>query len=228
MADCTHTHNRRSHNRALLIAAVCTISSMLAAAGFAAPALADGDPASDVLTSQALFLPSDAGPPASGQAQLEALLAAAQRSGYPIRVAVIASRADLGSITELWRQPQRYAQFLGQELALVYRGPLLVVMPGGFGVYHDNRVPARERSALDRVSAPASSRALGSAALAGVEHLAAAAGHPLALPAAATPVKPSSADPLPWIVLALGAALVVLAWGASFRARPLGRGAPSS
>jgi hypothetical protein len=54
-----------------------------------------------------------------------------------------ASRSDLGSVTELWRQPQSYARFLDQELSLslVYHGPLLVAMPGGFG-YYDPRSPA--------------------------------------------------------------------------------------
>ena len=45
-------------------------------------ARADGDPASDVLLSQPLFLPQDAGVPATDQAQLASLLAAAHRAGY--------------------------------------------------------------------------------------------------------------------------------------------------
>ena len=48
---------------------------------------------------------------------------------------MIASPTDLGSVTELWRQPQNYARFLAQELSLLYRGPLLVVMPNGYGRY---------------------------------------------------------------------------------------------
>ena len=75
-----------------------------------------------VLATQSLFLPQDAGVPAGRQAQLISLLATAQRSGVPLRVAVIASATDLGSVTELWSQPRLYARFLGQELSLVYRG----------------------------------------------------------------------------------------------------------
>ena len=37
------------------------------------------------------------------------------------RVAIIASPPDLGSVTELWHQPQNYARFLAQELTLIYR-----------------------------------------------------------------------------------------------------------
>ncbi|HUO71429.1 MAG TPA: hypothetical protein VMU39_11670 [Solirubrobacteraceae bacterium] len=121
---------------------------------------ADGDPASDILTTQALFLPQDAGVPAAQQAQLVELLQAARRSGYPIRVALVASRGDLGSITELWQKPQSYAQFLGQELALVDRGPLLVIMPVGFGVYQVNRTPARPRAVLDALAPPRTATAL--------------------------------------------------------------------
>jgi hypothetical protein len=99
--------------------------------GFAPGARADGDPASDVLLAQALFLPQDAGVPATEQAQLASLLAAAHHAGYNLRVALIARPADLGSVTALWHQPENYARFLGQEQSLNYTGALLVVMPGG-------------------------------------------------------------------------------------------------
>jgi hypothetical protein len=108
---------------------------LLACAGPAGSAWADGDPASDVLYSQSVFLPQDAGTSSHQRAQLGAVLQAARRSGFHLKVALIASPADLGSVTELWRQPRNYAMFLGQELSLVYGGALLVVMPNGFGVY---------------------------------------------------------------------------------------------
>ena len=54
-------------------------------------------------------------------------------AGFPIRVAIIASRSDLGAITGLWLKPRAYARFLGLELSLAYTGRLLVVMPNGFG-----------------------------------------------------------------------------------------------
>ena len=35
----------------------------------------------------------------------------------------------------LWGKPQRYADFLGQELVYFWKGPTLVVMPQGYGVF---------------------------------------------------------------------------------------------
>ncbi len=192
----------------------------------AAPARADGDPASDVLATQLLYLPQDADVPAAEQAQLGVLLQTAARDGYQIRVALIASRADLGSVTELWGQPQNYAQFLGQELSLAYKGPLLVVMPDGFGLYRLGGGPVAGRAALAGLSAPGG--ALGTAGLAAIRHLAAAAGHPLPLPGAQSPSKQSSTGVLPWVAFAIGGVLIVLAWAASLRARPLGVRAPHS
>jgi len=195
----------------------------LASGWAAAPAQADGDPASDVLALQTLFLPQDAGVPLGQQAQLVALLAAARRGGYRLRVALVASSTDLGSVTELWRQPQNYAQFLGQELSLVYRGPVLVVMPNGFGLYRPGQRLSAEQTALAGVRAPAATvGGLGTAALAAIRRLAAAAGHVLGVPRTTVPAAAtsSSADTLSWLAFAIGIALIALAWTASLRAQP--------
>jgi hypothetical protein len=195
--------------------------AMLALASAWSPvrARADGDPASDVLATQALFLPQDAAVPSRQAAQLDELLQETARGGYPIRVAVIATAADLGSITELWNQPQSYAEFLGEELSLVYRGPLIVVMPSGVGLYNVGGAAAAHRGVLGGATPRA---AIGAAALADVRSLAAAAGHPLAEPASGPAISNASASsPTPWIALVIGAILVVLAWAASLRARPL-------
>lgn len=199
----------------------------LVCAWAAGPASADGDPASDVLVTQPLFLPADAGIPSSEQAQLQALVEQAGRGGYPIRVALIASPTDLGSVTALWREPQSYAQYLGAELSLVYRGPLLVVMPGGFGLYRVNLSAAAARSALGGIQAPPSTSGLGAVTETAVRRLAAASGHPLtALPGTSpTAPPPAAGDSAPWLAFALGAVAIAIAWGASLRARPL-RGAP--
>ena len=190
------------------------------ACSLALPALAraDGDPASDVLATQSLFLPQDAGIPPAQQSQLFGLLGSAASSGYPIRVAVVASSTDLGSVTELWRQPQTYAQFLGQELSLVYRGPLLVVMPDGFGLYGGSYAA---RSALAGVRIGGGPGSLGPVALTAVVRLAAVAGHQLAIPPAASPSGSSgSSDTVAIAAFAVGALMVALAWAASLRARP--------
>jgi hypothetical protein len=196
-----------------------------ALAGAAAPrALADGDPASDVLASQQLFLPSDGGFPESQAGQLAALLRSAHRGGYRIRVAVISSRADLGSVTELWRKPQLYEQFLGQELSQVYSGTLLVAMPDGFGVGPVGGASA----ARGDLGVRATLRPLLPATMRMVQRLGAGAGHPLALPraAAAGPGTGStlgSVDLGSWVALLAGAILIALAWAASLRARPPAR-----
>src|SRR5579875_2830282 len=96
-------------------------------------ARADGDPGSDVLVNQDLFVAGDSGVTISQQARLSTLLKQAQAAGMPIRVAIIAHPADLGAVTQLWGKPRAYARFLGIELSLAYAGRLLVVMPDGLG-----------------------------------------------------------------------------------------------
>lgn len=131
--------------------ALALLVSLLALAVVASTARADGDPASDILLSQQLFLPSDTGGSQVQQTGLEAVVAQANRDRYPIRVAIIPDGYDLGSVTALWSKPQTYARFLGIELSLVYRGPLLVAMPSGFGFNWPGHSPAsayRELSAV--------------------------------------------------------------------------------
>jgi hypothetical protein len=195
---------------------------LAACAWHAGSALADGDPASDVLYAQSAFLPQDAGTSSDQRAQLGVVLQAAQRSGYHVKVAVIASPADLGSVTELWQQPGNYAKFLGQELSLVYGGALLVVMPNGFGLYSRGGPVAAERSALAGLPAPGVG-GLGVAALSAIPRLGTAAGYRFSVPdtTVAPASSPGSSDIVPWVVFAIGGALIVLAWAASLRARPL-------
>jgi hypothetical protein len=185
----------------------------------AAPARADGDPASDVLSSQALFVPQDGGLSATQQAQLGALVAAARADGYDLRVAVIARSADLGSVTALWRQPANYARFLGQEIALVAHGPLLVIMPNGYG-YTATPGARAASSALDGLAA--AGPALGVGAIAAVRRLAASAGHPLPLMAvgAPSPGRGGGAAVVAWTVFGLGWLAILAAWGLSLRVRP--------
>lgn len=139
-----HAPTHRSFTSVL----VAFVIVALALASVPGSALADGDPASDVLVTQQLFLPWDAGLTSRDQAEIGASLKAAGREGYPLRVALIASASDLGSVSALWDEPQGYADFLGEELSLVYRGTLLVVMPDGFGLHRPNGPLATARSAL--------------------------------------------------------------------------------
>ncbi len=199
----------------------CLGAVLALAAGAPPAALADGDPASDVLASQPLFLPADGGIGQADAAQLGGMLASAQRSGVLVRVALIATPADLGSVGELWRKPQSYADFLGQELSQVYRGAVVVVMPNGSGVY---RPPRQARGVSPITIAVSSAMPLIERAVAIVQALATNAGHRLTPPAAVAPRGSGSAlgsvDLGSWLALAGGAALIVAAWTLSLRARP--------
>jgi hypothetical protein len=147
-----------------------------------AVARANGDPASDYLLVQKLFLPFNASADNTKVKQLNAVLDAAARDNFPIRVAVILSPADLGTAFSLYRKPQRYSEFLGLELAFVYRGRLLVVMPNGYGYSVQGRVDPKASRLLKPFPPPgrdATKEVRG--AETAVRILATAAGHRLAV-----------------------------------------------
>jgi hypothetical protein len=90
-------------------------------------------------------------------------------------------------------------------------------MPAGVGV---NGVAPAYAASLRGVSPRGR---LGVVALVAVERLAAAAGHQLPLPnVAAAPARATSNNAASWIVFAAGALIVVAAWTASLRDRPIG------
>jgi cytochrome oxidase Cu insertion factor (SCO1/SenC/PrrC family) len=102
--------------------------------GWGGVARADTDPASDYLVANQVFLNSQSTGMSSAQRQLVGAVTAANRAGFAIRVAVVSSSYDLGSVPELWDKPRAYARFLGVELSRADRPQrLLVVMPNGFG-----------------------------------------------------------------------------------------------
>ncbi len=134
----------------------CVLLLAAAALLLAAVALADGDPASDVLVSKTVFLPAP--PPSSDAASaLQQQVDAVYKRGDRIKVAVIATPNDLGSVPSLFGRPAAYASFLGQELGLAYAATLLVVMPGGFGVYERNASTAAADAVLKKVTIAGSS-----------------------------------------------------------------------
>ena len=184
-----------------------------------ATALADGDPASDELIGANVFYPFSPPVAADLQKTLNSETAAAHAVHFPIKVALIASPADLGAIPSLFAKPQQYADFLEQEISyLDIRQLVLVVMPNGYGFYRTRGASTSEQSALSRLAPPG--RTLVASALSAIQRLAAASGHRLPTPTATTPSKRSSTDTLAWIVFAIGTVLIVLAWTASLRARP--------
>ena len=124
----------------------------------AAAATADGDPASDYLLDAERVRPVP--------------VAVAPTSGRPLERAAdgvyahgraCQGRGDLrhrptsARCPSLFGRPADYAHFLGVELGLWYVGPLLVVMPAGFGVYDGGRSTAAEEDALRSIRVDAGS-----------------------------------------------------------------------
>lgn len=179
-----------------------------------------------MLLEQNLFQPPDAPTSASELARLNGLLDDAARSGFPVRVALIGSASDLGTVSSLWGRPANYAYYVGTELSLAYHGLVLVVMPDGFGLYPAGALADREAHVLEAIGAPGSGPRLVSAAVTAVARMASADGHPLSVASTSSRVpagSPGGGDPSAWIVFALGVAAIASAWAASFRARPPAR-----
>jgi hypothetical protein len=197
----------------LALAALCLAGS--------APAVAhaDGDPASDFLLAQNVFVPWDVKLPRAETNRLARLLRAARFHGYPVKVALIATPYDLGAVALLWRKPQPYAKFLGQELFYVFKGRLLIVMPNGYGIYHHGKPITAERRLLDTLPTPAATGDdVAAAAIVAVRRLAGAKGITLTLPPPAatsggkrnyTPIVVGVVIGGAWLVLV---ALVLLRW----------------
>lgn len=198
-------------NRAVRIAVVGLVALMFVPA----VALADADPASDVLLGQSVFYPYSPRVSVAVEQALDAEVAAATKRHFPIKVALIASPVDLGAIPTLYGKPQQYADFLDQEISFTGKQILLVVMPAGIGVQGLSPAATRAAASLGKPSG-ASSDALAKTATAAVARLATASGHPVtgaATPAATTNGGGSSPlVPLVIVVLvAVAAAAAVIA-----------------
>jgi hypothetical protein len=148
--------------------------------GIAANAGADIDPASDVLVFDDVFYPYDPEVCSELKRGLARFTADARDAGYPVKVALIDSESDLGGAPQLFGKPQEYAVFLQSEIARQIDGPVLVVMPGGFGLAP--RQP--EAAVLDKIKVPddADSNRLARAALDAIQRLAKDAGQSLKKP----------------------------------------------
>lgn len=187
------------------------VLAALALLAVAAPAArADGDPASDFLVFTTFYAPYHPAPPKALTDQLGQLLKDAKARGYPIRVAIIGSKDDLGSVPQLFGHPQLYARFLGSELTYAYKGRLLVAMPQGFGVRNISPKQAKALKGL-KIADP-SSDGLTRTAMDAVRRLAAADGHSLpALAAVSTTQSSSSSSTLAIVIAVAGGVLVVAA-----------------
>lgn len=201
----------------------CALALILMLSGpLCGGALADGDPASDVLLGQSVFVPYS---PMSApvQRRLFAFADGAARAGYPLRIAIIASATDLGVVPALFGRPGPYARFLSTELSATVSAPVLVVMPAGFGLAAAGR--ALSIQAARGVPIGAGADGLGTAALIAGERLAAAAGHPVA--AGATAAASSSGASAATVRHALTAILVLVVLGGTGVAAALAARSPS-
>ncbi|HTZ04834.1 MAG TPA: hypothetical protein VMB53_03670 [Gaiellaceae bacterium] len=159
--------------RRAVAAFVCVVA---AAAAGAHVARADGDPASDYLITMPIYFPYDTKFSPELEAQLIGIVDDAKTKGFPIKVALIPNRYDLGSVGVLWKRPRQYAKFLGLEDAPFFKQRLLVVMPNGFGFHRPGQDSTAEDAALAKIPIQPGADGLVRAAIDGVTALAAADG----------------------------------------------------
>jgi hypothetical protein len=175
------------------------------------PAYANGDPASHVLPDEDVYLPRQSKPSGPVETALEVLLRRTTAAGYPLRVALIGSTADLGDVPELFGQPQEYAGYLAPEIAFGFKGALLIVMPAGYGTHN----AGKGARAVAKLEPPSGSDgdALARGAIEAGAAMSRAAGHPVKVPKVAGGSGSSGGALVPLLVLggmlALGAALAI-------------------
>jgi hypothetical protein len=148
----------------------------------ASSAHADGDPPSDVLAGQDVYYGFGLDLRSKEAAQLHALTAAARDRGFAIKVALITDYSDLGLVGQFWQKPADYVRYLGEELSLLYRGRLLIVMDAGYAIYTDGKVPGKDRRVLARLTPPTARAAFFRRAIDAVQRLARANGIRLDVP----------------------------------------------
>jgi len=143
-------------------------------------ARADGDPASDWLYTETVFFPFNGSISPAAKDRLQLTVRAAREAGYPVKVALIGQPADLGAVPALFDKPQDYARFLGLELSLLYKGPLLIVMPNGFGIFHLHKPVTSETQTLQGLPVGKDLSGMADSASEAIQRLAAASGHQFA------------------------------------------------
>ncbi len=141
------------------------------------PTVSANGPASHVLLTQDVYLPAT---PATSEGAARALLTITRRAratGWPLKVAIFATPADLGNAARLFSTPQLYADQLAREIG---DPRLLVVTPVGFAGQKLGDGVARALAGLAPVT-PGDDR-LERQAVTAVARLASEAGHPLVVP----------------------------------------------
>ncbi len=210
----------------VLALAAGVVTVVIVALLLAPLAKADGDPASDWLLVRSSFVPPDAGVSSADQKSLTAMLQSAKAQGYTLRVALIASQYDMGSVTVLWKRPTDYAPFLSQELRFIYKHRVLVVMPNGFAIANDGKRDPAEQAVVASLVPPKpfQGAALAAAAERAVRKLAAQQGIVLAV----TPVASGggTSTTRDRILIGVGAGVLALAVAALSWWRRRARSAP--
>jgi hypothetical protein len=189
--------------RSRLIAALVLVALLLPVA-----ARADADPASDTLYTGRVFLPLSAKISPRLARELAAVTLEAERAGRPVRVALIASKTDLGGVPQLFGKPTTYARFLASELQFVYPDKVLIVMPQGAALGDHARLVANADVLNTQVEPGPDGLALTAIAL--VRKLA-GVGRP--------PDEGSGISPFVWVAAGL-AAIVLLGAGILLARRP--------
>jgi hypothetical protein len=174
-----------------------------------AQAEADGDPASDVLLLQDVYLPYAPGIPKPLGDTITNLLKTTRKAGFPLKVAIIADPKDLGAVPQFFGKPQQYAAFLQSEIAFNSKRPLLIVMPAGYGAA---ALPKGTETGLQGLDPPKSANGedLGRAAIGATVKLSAAAGHPVPSPKLPASGAGGGGSTSPLIVFGIPVALLAL------------------
>ena len=184
---------------------------LAAAAALAGQASAHGDPASEYLVDHQAFFPLYEPLPQETQLKLGALVREANARGFPIRIALIGGKRDLGTEGDAWRKPQAYANAIDADVVYYYKGRVLVVMPNGFGLRYPKHSTAAEQALLAKIAIAPTTAGLAAAATTAVERLAAAQGITVAPPEhVTTPAERNRQDRL--VILIAVAALLFAGW----------------
>jgi hypothetical protein len=133
----------------LQLAALCAVCATVAV-----PARANGDPASHYLILDPAFFPFEHRASPAAKQKLRQVLAEAKAEGLDVRVALIATPADLGRIPQLFERPQPYAELLAKELRAYYRGHVLAAMPNGLGIHRVGEPSAEDVELVAGLPAP--------------------------------------------------------------------------
>jgi hypothetical protein len=199
------------------IGALLGAALTLAAISNAPAVYADADPASDFLLATPVFYPYRPATSPAIKSALEGTLTKLEKDRLNLKVAIIDSPNDLGGVSNLWRMPQPYADFLGKEISFNQTQPLLVVMPQGFGLYGVNG-----KSSLSGLQLDTNHQADGLArsAIAAVVRLGRAEGKQITAPAIPNETTSSHKGPPAWIVFGAPVLLVALAALVALTRRP--------